>query len=69
MKITAANARELHDESNLTAAAITKILKPKPPIKIAVPADIVSEYLNGKTPEELTNIVSDAIVKFFSEIG
>lgn len=67
MKITAANAKELHDESNLTTAAITKILKPKPPVKIAVPAEIVSEYLSGKTAEQLTEIVSAAIRRYCKE--
>lgn len=37
MKLTGANVKELHDESSLTTTAITKILKPKPPVKIAVP--------------------------------
>lgn len=67
MKITAANAKELHDESNPTTVAITKILKPKPPVKISIPAELVAEYMNGKTPEELTGIVSSAIRKFFEE--
>lgn len=67
MKITAANAKELHDEPSPTAAAIAKILKPKPPVKISVPAELVAEYMNGKTPEELTEIVSQAIRKFFEE--
>lgn len=33
MKLTGTNIKELHGESNLTPAVITKILKPKPPIK------------------------------------
>ena len=67
MKLTGANVKELHDESNLTTTAITKILKPKPPVKIAVPAEIVSEFMEGKTPEELTEIVSAAIRRYFTE--
>lgn len=34
MKLTGANVKELHDESSLTTTAITKILKPKPPLKL-----------------------------------
>lgn len=67
MKITAANAKELHDEGNLTASLITKILKPKPPVKIAVPAELVSEYMNAKTPEELTEIATLALRRYFEE--
>ena len=67
MKLTGANVKELHDESSLTTTAITKILKPKPPVKIAVPAEIVSEFMEGKTPEELTEIVSAAIRRYFTE--
>lgn len=67
MKLTGTNVKELHDESNLTTTAITKILKPKPPVKIAVPAEIVSEFMEGKTPEELTEIVSATIRRYFTE--
>lgn len=67
MKLTGANVKELHDESSLTTTAITKILKPKPPVKISVPAEIVSEFMEGKTPEELTEIVSAAIRRYFTE--
>ena len=67
MKLTGTNIKELHGESNLTTTAITKILKPKPPVKIAVPAEIVSEFMEGKTPEELTEIVSAAIRRYFTE--
>ncbi len=67
MKLTGTNIKELHGESNLTPAVITKILKPKPPIKIAIPAEIVSEFMEGKTPEELTEIVSAAIRRYFTE--
>lgn len=67
MKLTGTNIKELHGESNLTPAVITKILKPKPPVKIAVPAEIVSEFMEGKTPEELTEIVSAAIRRYFTE--
>ncbi len=67
MKLTGTNIKELHGESNLTPAVITKILKPKPPIKIAIPAEIVAEFMEGKTPEELTEIVSAAIRRYFTE--
>lgn len=67
MKLTGTNIKELHGESNLTPAVITKILKPKPPIKIAVPAEIVAEFMEGKTAEELTEIVSAAIRRYFTE--
>lgn len=65
MKITPTNAKELANEADLTAAAAVKILKPKPPIKIAVPSDVVSEYLYGKSPEELTEIVTAAIRNYY----
>lgn len=67
MKLTGTNIKELHGESNLTPAVITKILKPKPPIKIAIPAEIVEEFMEGKTAEELTEIVSAAIRRYFTE--
>ena len=67
MKLTGTNIKELHGESNLTLAVITKILKPKPPIKIAIPAEIVAEFMEGKTAEELTEIVSAAIRRYFTE--
>lgn len=67
MKLTGTNIKELHGESNLTPAVITKILKPKPPIKIAIPAEIVAEFMEGKTAEEPTEIVSAAIRRYFTE--
>ena len=67
MKLTGTNIKELHGESNLTPAVITKILKPKPPIKIAIPAEIVAEFMEGKTAEELTELVSAAIRRYFTE--
>lgn len=67
IKLTGTNIKELHGESNLTPAVITKILKPKPPIKIAIPAEIVAEFMEGKTAEELTEIVSAAIRRYFTE--
>lgn len=67
MKLTGTNIKELHGESNLTPAVIIKILKPKPPIKIAIPAEIVAEFMEGKTAEELTEIVSAAIRRYFTE--
>lgn len=65
MKLTGTNIKELHGESNLTPAVITKILKPKPPIKIAIPAEIVAEFMEGKTAEELTEIVSGCYTQIF----
>ena len=45
MKLTGTNIKELHGESNLTPAVITKILNPKQPIKIAITAEIVAEFM------------------------
>ncbi len=33
-----------------------KILKPNPPVMVAVPAEIISEYLGGKIAEEISEI-------------
>lgn len=66
-KITSANAAELAACKRFTADSIAKILKPKPPVNVAVSAELISEYMNGKTPEELTEIVSDAIRSYFRE--
>lgn len=66
-RITAANAAELANSKRFTADSIAKILKPKPPVNVAIPAELISEYMNGKTPEELTEIVSDAVRLYFRE--
>lgn len=66
-KITSVNAAELAACKRFTADSIAKILKPKPPVNVAVSAELISEYMNGKTPEELTEIVSDAIKSYFRE--
>ena len=67
MKMTAANVKELSAESTLTAAAIAKILKPKPPVKVAIPAEVIAEYLADKKAEELTEIVTAAIIRYSKE--
>lgn len=64
-KITVANASELAESKRFTADCIGKILKPKPPVNVAVPAEIITEYMNGKTSEELTEIVTAAIKFYF----
>lgn len=67
MKLTSTNAKELSEEINPTAATVAKILKPKPPVKVAVPAEIIAEYFADKTAEELTEIVTAALVKYYGE--
>lgn len=67
MKLTGTNVNELCAAGSLTESSIAKILKPKPPIKIAVPAEIVNEFMDGKSPEELSKIVTKAICRYFEE--
>jgi ParB family chromosome partitioning protein len=67
IKFTAANIPELVGAKHLTEENIAKILKPKPPIKIAVPAETVDLYMNGKSSDELTEIVTKAICIYFEE--
>ncbi len=69
MKLTSTNAKELSEEINPTSATVAKILKPKPPVKVAVPADIIAEYFADKTAEELTEMVTAALVKCYGEEG
>ena len=45
-----------------------EILKPKPPVMVAVPAELISEYLGGKTAEEISEVVSAAVRTYFSGI-
>lgn len=45
---------------------VLEILKPKPPVMVAVPAEIISEYLGGKTAEEISEVVSAAVRKYCS---
>lgn len=66
-KITSANAAELVGSKRFTADSIAKILKPKPPVNVAISAELISEYMNGKTPEELTEIISEAIRSYFRD--
>lgn len=63
-KLTPANLSDIASEINPTATVITKLLKPKPPVKVAIPAEIISEYFAGKSAEELTEIVTAAIMKY-----
>ncbi len=66
-KITAANAKELAQSKRLTADSIAKILKPKPPVNVAISAEIISEYMENKSPEEISELVTKAISKYFEE--
>ena len=45
---------------------VWEILKPKPPVMVAVPAEIISEYLGGKTAEEISEVVSAAVRMYCS---
>ena len=45
---------------------VLEILKPKPPVMVAVPAELISEYLGGKTTVEITEVVSAAVRKYCS---
>lgn len=66
MKLTSGNIRELSGAGSLTEEVILEILKPKPPVMVAVPAEIISEYLGGKTAEEISEVVSAAVRKYCS---
>lgn len=67
-KLTTASIDELCGcEKELTKDIVAKIIKPKPPVKISVPAEIVAEYMGGKTSEELTEIVTMAICNYFQK--
>lgn len=64
-KITVYNASELAELKQFTAASIAKVLKPKPPVNVAISAETISEYFNGKTPEEISELVTVAIISYF----
>ena len=66
MKLTSGKIRELSGVDSLTEEVILEMLKPKPPVMVAVPAEIISEYLGGKTAEEISEIVSAAVRKYCS---
>lgn len=66
MKLTSGKIRELSGVDSLTEEVILEILKPKPPVMVAVPAELVSEYLVGKTAEEISEVVSAAVRKYCS---
>ena len=66
MKLTSGKIRELSGVDSLTEEVILEILKSKPPVMVAVPADVVSEYLGGKTAEEISEVVSAAVRKYCS---
>ena len=40
----------------------------KPPVMVAVPAELISEYLGGKTAAEISEVVSAAVRTYFSGI-
>ena len=66
MKLTSGNIRELSCAGALTEKGILEILKPKPPVMVAVPAELISEYLGGKTAAEISEVVSAAVRKYCS---
>ena len=66
MKLTSGNIRELSCAGALTEKVILEILKPTPPVMLAVPAELISEYLDGKTEEEISEVVSAAVRKYYS---
>ena len=66
MKLTSGNIRELSNAGRLTVEVVLEILKPKPPVMVAVPAEIISEYLGSKTEVEISEIVTMAIKGFFN---
>ena len=68
MKLTSGNIRELSGAGALTEEVVLEILKPKPPVMVAVPAELISEYLGGKTAEEISEVVSAAVRTYFSGI-
>ena len=66
MKLTSGKIRELSGVDSLTEGVILEILRPKPPVMVAVPAEVISEYLGGKTAEEISEVVSAAVRKYYS---
>lgn len=68
LKLSAANVTEIcTTDKKITEDLIVKILKPKPPVKVAVPAEIVAEYMDGKSSDELSELVTLAICKYFQK--
>ena len=66
MKLTSGKIREISSVGALIEEVILEILKPKPPVMVAVPAELVSEYLGGKTADEISEVVSAAVRKYCS---
>lgn len=66
MKLTSGKIRELSGAGALTEEVVLEILKPKPPVMVAVPAELILEYLGGKTAEEISEVVSAAVRKYYS---
>lgn len=64
-RITIANASELSCCKRFTTDSISKILKPKPPVNVAIAAEVISEYMGDKTAEEISEIVTAAIKFYF----
>ena len=67
MNLTSGNIRQLSNAGRLTVEVVLEILKPKPPVMVAVPAEIISEYLGGKTAEEISEVVSAAVRMYCSQ--
>lgn len=66
MKLTPSNIKDLSNADGLNEGKIIEILKPKPPVMVSVPAELITEFMDGKSPEELTEIVTAAIRRYFS---
>ena len=66
MKLTSGKIREISGVDSLTEEIVLEILKPKPPVMVAVPAELILEYLGGKTAEEISEAVSAAVRKYCS---
>ena len=66
MKLTSGNIREIPSAGAFAEEVILEIFKPKPPVMVAVPAEVISEYLGGKTAEEISEVVSAAVRKYCS---
>ena len=66
MKLTSGKIRELSGVDSLNEEVVLEILKPKPPVMVAVSAEIISEYLGGKTAEEISEVISAAVRKYCS---
>lgn len=68
MKLTSGKIRDLSGAGALTEEVILEILKPKPPVMVAVPAEIVTKFMNGKSPDRLTEMIEEAIQNYFSQV-